>query len=617
MRTLRSRLVDRTRRNIQKQNSREYHYCSLPQSQQGDYIRTLTLQPGAGDEPLRCTLKTSVLGSTAFESISYVWGPDVRDHEIICEGRVIPITANLWTALRHVRSDVPRVLWADSVCINQGDLEEKSQQVALMGQIYRFATRVLIFLGADDFGHGTYVHSLLEEMRDIITNGLEVAGTTAGAFPWPDDDAPILTDVRWESFDYMLAQHWFDRGWVVQEIAVAQCGCLLWGQYQLDWQLLMDTSLWLLHRAQIVLDTVTSGIAIHESLYQHYHPNLARAFRRNHVAYSFLAILYKARSLTFSDPRDRIFAFAAIAEELERYVPMQPDYHVSFLHIYKEFAITYIRSTEDTELLDYVCHGEATLQDDTPSWVPRWDNYERKLGPRRSPAWLPFEPRLPTKCEPMIVDDSILKVRGVIFDDVVWTSETLTLANTTLETISSIWKAVALSRAVSPYPAGKLIDAFLCGLTRCQYEGQWSRWARDRAACAVHLLGNVSHMEEDNLEQWKTRGAGGDIEKFVNFVARSARNGNIVLTRRGYTGLAPRITRREDIWAIVFGSTTSCILRKASEGPRYQFLGSAMLVGKESSGEYYQKTTGFTQMGDEDSKDWVDWDVEEQDIELC
>jgi hypothetical protein len=83
------------------------------------------------------------LSETNFEAISYVSGSDTKDHEIVHEGQTIAITSDLWTVLQHIRSNVPRVLWADSICTNQEDLDEKAQQVCMMGQIYRSADRIL------------------------------------------------------------------------------------------------------------------------------------------------------------------------------------------------------------------------------------------------------------------------------------------------------------------------------------------------------------------------------------------------------------------------------------------------------------------------------------------
>ena len=81
-------------------------------------------------------------------------------------------------------------------------------------------------------------------------------------------------------------------------------------------------------------------------------------------------------------------------------------------------------------------------------------------------------------------------------------------------------------------------------------------------------------------------------------------------------GLAPHITRKGDTCAIIFGCTTPCILRQASQEPQHQLLGAASIMGKEP-----QEAEGggvvLLQLGSEESKDWMKWDVQEQDIDLC
>jgi heterokaryon incompatibility protein (HET) len=60
---------------------------------------------------------------------------------------VLAITSNCDAALRRFRDQkVPRYLWIDSICIDQSNLLERSEQVELMGEIYRSASQVLIFL---------------------------------------------------------------------------------------------------------------------------------------------------------------------------------------------------------------------------------------------------------------------------------------------------------------------------------------------------------------------------------------------------------------------------------------------------------------------------------------
>jgi hypothetical protein len=62
---------------------------------------------------------------------------------------VLKIKPNLAAVLRQLRlADALRTLWIDAICINQDDENEKGQQVALMGDIYRTAISVQIWLGA-------------------------------------------------------------------------------------------------------------------------------------------------------------------------------------------------------------------------------------------------------------------------------------------------------------------------------------------------------------------------------------------------------------------------------------------------------------------------------------
>ena len=60
------------------------------------------------------------------------------------------ITKNLSNALVSLRRPYEsRLLWVDALCINQDDVEERSQQVSIMGRIYKEARMVLVYLGEE------------------------------------------------------------------------------------------------------------------------------------------------------------------------------------------------------------------------------------------------------------------------------------------------------------------------------------------------------------------------------------------------------------------------------------------------------------------------------------
>lgn len=150
----------------------EYEYHSLRKDRQE--IRLLELQPAAKqNDLLRCTIRHKPLSSATLMAVSYVWGDQDHDRADIVinykHGRLDrvlqkvhlkarrdaestmyrkSIGSSLGRALRHLRKrDVPVTLWADSLCINQEDKEEKTWQVQLMTQIYSNATVVHAWLG--------------------------------------------------------------------------------------------------------------------------------------------------------------------------------------------------------------------------------------------------------------------------------------------------------------------------------------------------------------------------------------------------------------------------------------------------------------------------------------
>jgi hypothetical protein len=89
------------------------------------------------------------LGSAhQFESISYVWGEPIFSETLRAPEGIVKITNSLATALKQFRLESEtRYLWADAVCINQTNNDEKGHQVGQMGLIYKTATRVLAWLG--------------------------------------------------------------------------------------------------------------------------------------------------------------------------------------------------------------------------------------------------------------------------------------------------------------------------------------------------------------------------------------------------------------------------------------------------------------------------------------
>jgi hypothetical protein len=103
---------------------------------------------------------------TIFASADQVSPPEAwaaRCMEIACDGKPLSISTNLYATLLSLRWRAScqhkeefkqereeasfrqvRYIWIDALCIDQNNLDERSQQVSLMGHIYTQAQTVYV-----------------------------------------------------------------------------------------------------------------------------------------------------------------------------------------------------------------------------------------------------------------------------------------------------------------------------------------------------------------------------------------------------------------------------------------------------------------------------------------
>ena len=112
-------------------------YSALNQSKREIRLLTLLCSDGFEDE-IRCKLDVVSLDETlTYTALSYCWGNQSEQREILVNEKRVSVTKSLEIALRYARKDLQdMVLWVDAICINQEDLKEKSYQVGMMGSIY-------------------------------------------------------------------------------------------------------------------------------------------------------------------------------------------------------------------------------------------------------------------------------------------------------------------------------------------------------------------------------------------------------------------------------------------------------------------------------------------------
>ncbi|RSL65835.1 hypothetical protein CEP54_004072 [Fusarium duplospermum] len=127
-------------------------YASL--QMRGRQIRLLEIT--STNPEIVCKLEVvSLDDEPAYSALSYVWGDPAITKSVLVNGRRVHVTTNLASALEHAPKHLqdaavgPR-LWADAICINQHDPNEKNHQVPFMKNIYSQAEVVICWLGPPD-----------------------------------------------------------------------------------------------------------------------------------------------------------------------------------------------------------------------------------------------------------------------------------------------------------------------------------------------------------------------------------------------------------------------------------------------------------------------------------
>ncbi|KAI9896697.1 hypothetical protein N3K66_008869 [Trichothecium roseum] len=198
-----------------------------------DSIRMLEICPGETGQPLEGRLFSESLTSpkTVYEALSYAWGPVVPYKDMInirINGLIQRVTPSLYEALISLRlTDRCRTLWVDSICINQGDLGERAEQVTLMSRIYNRAERTIVHLGASTTVSKAFFNFLRLPVCEVgppcgncgfshsDNYWRQLPGdacTNAGL-----DEAHVL-----EGFIDVCSRRWWDRVWVLQEFVLSK-----------------------------------------------------------------------------------------------------------------------------------------------------------------------------------------------------------------------------------------------------------------------------------------------------------------------------------------------------------------------------------------------------------
>jgi hypothetical protein len=298
-----------------------------------------------------------------------ILGRSHRDKNDLPDRCPVEVTVNLFSALCDSRDETwPLRLWANALCINQQDNEEKFMQIPLMGSIYTSALRTIIYLGPSDSdaAESCCLSMVLEE--------------------------PMKDDTKTQnSVDWILGREWFTRVWVFQELVFSRDPWIQCGRTRVTWNIFYGTLIKILERGtERATESDKYQVLLKMQQARARYRNRTRKSNREEdeieddsALLSYLStetsdnrmldLLRARRGLGVTDPRDMIYAHVGFASDSQEHESMIVNYSKASAQVYEDFA-QYVAEKHGIHTLLYnVSDGRSpSRRTGLPSWVPDW-----------------------------------------------------------------------------------------------------------------------------------------------------------------------------------------------------------------------------------------------------
>lgn len=365
-----------------------------PLSTRNNEIRLLRIQPATSpSDPIVCHLEYTPLNhprdnDSGYVALSYCWGDGASGTHLILAGYRVQITINLYHALWQVRARGHYLVWADGLCINQDDLEERSEQVLRMAAIYRSASLVIAYLDSQDpmderrstkvlelNVHARQKRKEIDEYLQMKQNNPKTKGKAVKKgffFPRtvrdetqqqsniiPKPSKLQITEEQHEALVHLLEHEYWMRAWIIQEISVNPNLKIIWSGYEISLDELMVTVQQLTH-----IDRIKRSQARH-------HIEQLSKIRKSQLALQPLALIdalemcYQARATIY---RDRVFALLGLTHDGPSLVPL-PSYEVPTHKLCRDMTVRIIQATGNLDMVVAKKHEVST-------WYPDWFSWQ-------------------------------------------------------------------------------------------------------------------------------------------------------------------------------------------------------------------------------------------------
>ncbi|KAG4430058.1 hypothetical protein IFR05_014462 [Cadophora sp. M221] len=342
-----------------------YTYARL----QPGHIRLLRISRRLPFSGFRCQIVHVPLSAAPpYEAISYCWGADPASKNVVINGTRM-VVLNSVNEVLHYRYSFrqERLLWIDSVCINQKDDIEKGEQIQLMRTIFSQAVGVLAWLGDMDGGI-------------IASSFIRTLSAKVGVFGYTAQDLLLefreSNDVGWTYLGVLLSKPWFTRSWMLQEIALAKHVQLVFGGISLDWKHLANV-LYLFRDNSLgrFLGSPDAGYDMGRPMRGVMNATVmegCRALAQRNSDITLNLILQFSLQFSATKDHDKIYSVLGLVRDGSMEA-IQPDYTQSEVTVFTDTMRSLLQTSAPLSLL-YLSGTGTTRNHNLPSWVPDWSS---------------------------------------------------------------------------------------------------------------------------------------------------------------------------------------------------------------------------------------------------
>ncbi|GAB1196594.1 hypothetical protein APSETT444_005866 [Aspergillus pseudonomiae] len=489
--------------------------------------------------------------------------------------------------------------WIDAICINQDDIAERNAQVAIMSMIYTKASGVFVWLGVDDEStmrafEATHLPSqegIGMWYNDVLQNHVMEDPETRVAKQGSNE-----ASLKYQAVVNLFRRTWFQRVWIIQEIALAKQIRIFCGGVEFEY-----------HKLFILF----------------HNPNFTSRFNSRSLAQALELARWRGigGSELSDDPKKRIVA----------------DYTKSTSEVFIHFAKIFMQGASDEPLQTWHT-GECEVFEclEGLSFVQESPDVSRRFDGQALPSWVPnftaplittrlWSPRFragvyPDSSAAILPHDDpqTLRLNGAFHDEIVsvepqigtltatsfrppnWLGLISSMDKTYLPTgqnrVEALWRTLMTNKlsSTSDDPVHNARSSFRFFMQKAL----WSLTHQSDEETITNLKLVRETDENNTLPTWEEiqqYGAKDEVgeprgmvriddhdfdQTFVHFY----RGRLLYRTKRGYIGLGPwSVQAGDEVWVIA-GARTPFVLRKSlinnsSDTERRSLIGETYVHG--------------------------------------